>query len=355
MFEQVQWAGDRRPNVTKETQYESLRRRFRKRLQLEWRKFRSGDASLISAMATVFFGALTVMLLVVLVNKGLGWLETPHVRDLSSLPKQLTVIVPTYKELDNITPLTERVLKATGDAGLETELILVDDNSQDGSVEKVLELQNKGYNVTIIVRKKERGLSSAVLTGMQHATYSTMLVMDADLSHPPEVVPAVALKVMTGEADFSLGSRYVHGGGTQDWPLIRRIISWGATVLARPLVSVSDPMSGFFAIRKSLLDEAHGTLNPLGFKIALELMVKCAPHNVVEVPYTFTDRLAGQSKLKFKTQIQYLRHLLSLYWYMYPITTLVVFALAIAVVVAMATYLASRSRRAADLPMHSKR
>jgi len=139
-----------------------------------------------------------------------------------------------------------------------------------------------------------------------------------------------------GRADFALGSRYMDGGQIKDWPLSRRIISMGATVLARPLVGVTDPMSGFFAVRKATWVDHADKLNPTGFKIALEFMVKCSIHRILEVPITFKDRVHGESKLKLHTQVLYVWQLLNLYWFEYPLLVLAVGCLGVATVAVLA-------------------
>jgi dolichol-phosphate mannosyltransferase len=182
---------------------------------------------------------------------------------MESAKRSLSIIVPTYREAANLRPLCERVFAATRAAGIDAELLIVDDDSNDGSEEIVREL-GREYDVHIHVRKGERGLSSAVVAGFARANHDTLLVMDADLSHPPESVPAVAEPVFAAAADFVVGSRYVGGGRVQeDWPLLRRLNSWGATLLARLLTPVRDPMTGFFCLRKETWQRAQ-KLNPIG-------------------------------------------------------------------------------------------
>jgi len=236
---------------------------------------------------------------------------------------KVSVIVPTYKESKNVKALTERLFKATRAANIDAELVLVDDDSGQDTKDTlaiVEKLKNEGYNVRVRVRTKKegKGLSSAVLVGLKETNRDYCLVMDADLQHEPESVPAVLAPVIKGEADFAVGSRHVGGGVTsEDWPLVRRIISWGATALARPLTSCSDPMSGFFALPRSTLERAK-YLNPTGYKIGLELMVRCRCNKIVEVPIQFRDREAGESKLTMKQNLLYVAHLGRLYWFSYP-------------------------------------
>lgn len=240
-----------------------------------------------------------------------------------------SVIVPAYKEKLNIRPLTTRLFAALGNEdGQRTELIFVDDNSRDGSVEEVEALKREGYpRVRIIVRTEERGLSSAVLRGFHEAEGEYLVCMDADLQHPPESVPQL-IKELRDHA-FVLGTRYAPGVGIdKDWPLHRRVISSTARAMARPLTTASDPMSGFFGLQKKYLLRANTKdINSQGFKIALELLAKLPlpkdPDQALgEVPFSFGVRTEGESKLSGKVIIQYLSQLYQLYVYRYGLVTL---------------------------------
>jgi len=224
----------------------------------------------------------------------------------------ISVVVPTYREAENIPHVIERLDRLRKEQGINLELLFVDDNSQDGSVEAV---RACGHDwVRIIVRTGNRGLSPAVVDGFRAAKNPVLVCMDGDLSHPPEQIPNLILGLETGQ-QMMLGSRYVSGGSTDDnWGLFRWLNSRIATLLARPLTHVRDPMSGFFAIRRSTFLNARN-LNPVGYKIALELIAKCGINNVGEIPIRFTDRVRGHSKLTFKEQLKYLQHLRRLYMY----------------------------------------
>lgn len=225
----------------------------------------------------------------------------------------VSIIVPTYKEALNLEVLVPRIGQTMSDAEISGEIIIVDDNSADGTVEVCRKLSS-GNRLRLHVRLEERGLSSAVLAGMELATGEILLVMDADLSHPPEKIPELIQALKDPEVDFVIGSRYVAGGSTaNDWGLFRWLNSKGATLLAWPLTSCKDPMAGFFALRRQTYAAAVGQLDPIGYKIGLELIVKCRCRHVAEVPITFEDRLHGQSKLTWKEQLNYLRHLGRLY------------------------------------------
>lgn len=222
----------------------------------------------------------------------------------------VSIVIPTYKEVENIPLIIERIDQVRRTHGMTLELFFMDDDSQDGSVEVVGAC---GHDwVRIIVRTSDRGLSQAVIEGFHAARYPVLVCMDCDLSHPPEIIPQMLLALSTGQ-QFVIGSRYVPGGSTDDdWGLFRYMNSLVATLLARPLTSARDPMSGFFALRRSYFEQARN-LNPVGYKIGLELITKCGFENVAEIPIHFTDRIHGESKLSFKEQLKYLAHIRRLY------------------------------------------
>jgi dolichol-phosphate mannosyltransferase len=226
----------------------------------------------------------------------------------------LSIIVPTYKEVENIPHLIERLEQVRQSSGMDLEVLLMDDDSKDGSAELV---EKMGLPwVRLITRTADRGLSAAVLDGLGRAEHQYLAVMDADLSHPPEKLPEMITELRNG-ADFVVGSRFAKGGTTDDdWGLFRWLNSRVATVLAMPLCSINDPMSGFFAMERGTF--LRGTeFSPVGYKIGLELLLKCRCHKVVEVPIHFSDRQFGQSKLSLKEQIKYLQHVRRLYIFKY--------------------------------------
>lgn len=225
-------------------------------------------------------------------------------------PQSLSVVVPTYREAKNLPLLIKRLDLLVSKHGWDLELLIMDDDSRDGSEEIVRSLKKPW--VKFVTRTQDRGLSPAVLDGFCLATREKVIVMDADLSHPPESIPDMLTALDRGH-DFVLGSRYVPGASTDDtWGLFRWMNSKIATLLAYPLVSVTDPMSGFFAINKCSLSKAP-YLNPVGYKIGLELLVKCGCKNVHEIPIHFANRVHGESKLSLKEQLRYLQHLRRLY------------------------------------------
>lgn len=224
-------------------------------------------------------------------------------------PLRLSVVVPTYNERDNLPTLAERVFKNCDPR--TSELIIVDDASPDGTARVASELAAR-YPVRCVVRTNDRGLATAVVAGFDAARGTSVVVMDADLSHPPEHIPNLLAPLDNPTVNMVIGSRFVPGGRVDlDWPLHRRLNSWCGRMLARPLTSVRDMMAGFFAVRRADLNLAP--LDPIGYKIALELIVRHRWRNVVEVPITFCDRAAGQTKLNLAEQLRYVRHLWRLY------------------------------------------
>jgi len=225
---------------------------------------------------------------------------------------EITVIVPTYLEAENLPVLVPRIVRALKSARREGEILVVDDDSPDNTEEVCADLATL-FPIRLLVRRGERGLAGAVLHAIERSEGEIVAVMDADLSHPPEKLGELLAALDEKGVDFALGSRYVEGGSTEaGWGLDRLINSRVATLLAGPLTRVSDPMTGFFALRRSTYQRAS-VLDPLGFKIALELMVKCRCRKVVEIPIHFGQRLRGESKLSFRERFDYLRHLARLY------------------------------------------
>lgn len=222
---------------------------------------------------------------------------------------EYSVVVPTYCERENLPLLTERIAAAVSPLGKNYEIIIVDDDSQDGTEETIADLAGKGYPISLILRKDQRGLSSAVLRGFREAQGDMLICMDADLSHPPEAIPELIRSFDDPDIEFVLGSRYVSGASTDSqWGWFRWLNSKVATLLARPFTRAKDPMSGFFAIPREVFAKAD-TLDPIGYKIALELIVKCRCKNIREIPIHFCDRQFGQSKLNLTEQLRYLKHL----------------------------------------------
>lgn len=226
----------------------------------------------------------------------------------------LSVILPTYNEATNmalIIPALTSVFRANQ---LDAEIIVVDDNSPDGTIEVVNKLAHQ-YPVRAHKRLAQRGLAASVIEGFQIAKGEILIVMDADLSHPVDRIPAMLEPILNNEADITVGSRYIKGGGCSDWSWIRRVVSRGAGLLARGITPLSDPTTGFMAVRKSIVENIE--LNPVGWKIVLETVIKTqAPTK--EIPIIFCDRQHGESKLTASVQLLYLLHLWKLYGFRRP-------------------------------------
>jgi dolichol-phosphate mannosyltransferase len=229
----------------------------------------------------------------------------------------ISIIIPTLREAGNLPTLTERIASAI--SGRAFEIIFVDDDSRDGT-EDVCTTLARTFPVRLITRTDTfDGLGGAVLRGINESKGQTLVVMDADLQHPPEKIPELIAAIESGSAEFCVGSRYVPGGTTSEhWSIFRKVNSRFATLLARPFAgSIRDPMSGFFALSRSTFDRGE-YLAPLGYKIGLELICKCRASPVVEVPIHFESRRTGHSKLTLKQQFRYLEHLSRLYDFCFP-------------------------------------
>ena len=225
----------------------------------------------------------------------------------------LSIVVPTYNEAENIPTLVERVQSALSD--IDFEMIIVDDNSPDGTALIAQNLKEKYGFLQVVKRTHERDLATAVVEGFKHSTGDVLTVMDADLQHPPERISQLLERIKDG-ADIVVGSRYVPGGEIEAWPLKRRFYSKGARAVAYLLLprcrNVKDPMSGFFMVRQEVLDGVE--LHPIGYKILLEILIRGKYQRVDEIPITFKDRERGTSSLAFNEYGKYTRHLLRLSW-----------------------------------------
>lgn len=222
----------------------------------------------------------------------------------------LTVVIPTYQERGNVEPLCRRLEEARARLGEPLEVLMVDDRSEDGTAAHAGQLLFQTGLGRVIERDGVRDLSQAVLEGLRQARGDLIGVMDADLSHPPELLSSLVGAIRSG-CDIAVASRYVPGGGVANWPWLRRGLSRLANGLARPLTRVHDATSGYFVGRASVLRAARA--QPEGFKILLELLATTRQLRVVEVPYRFQDRRVGASKLAFRPLWLYLKQLGRLY------------------------------------------
>ena len=224
----------------------------------------------------------------------------------------ISLVVPAYNERGNIELLVERAGAALAATGEPFELIIVDDNSPDGTADAVRALQTSRPWLRLLVRTEDRGLSSAVIAGWDASHGEVLGCMDADLQHPPEVLTKLVHALRTSGADIVVGSRHVSGGGVSDWSLARRFVSWTATLLATLAVpgtlgEVRDPMSGFFLLRRAVIRSA--SLKPRGYKILLEVLAKGDYRAVREVPFVFQERIEGGSKIGSSVIWDYVVHL----------------------------------------------
>jgi len=233
--------------------------------------------------------------------------------------KSLSVIVPTYNESKNIVGILDSLRKHLP-IGIDTEIIVVDDNSPDGTgniVEEYAKNSKKenSQSVQIIHRKTERGLSSAILAGIKYAKGDSVVVMDSDFSHPPQTIPKMIEELQKSECDIVVASRYVNGGSVKGWPFKRKIISKGATKIARHGlgIKIKDPMSGFFAFKRHIINNIK--FDAIGYKILLEILVKARGVKVKEIPYEFINREEGSSKLDTSVAMDYVKSLWKLYRY----------------------------------------
>lgn len=222
----------------------------------------------------------------------------------------VSVVVPTLNEADNIDPLLTRLFAALRGRTFDVEVVVVDDGSEDQTRDRVRAWEGD-HPVRLLERVKDGGLSGAVLAGAEMARGAVVVVIDADLSHPPEKVPELVEPILCDEADMVVGSRYVRGGSTPGWPMIRRLMSRTASWLAWPIVDIRDPMSGFFAVRRA--DMLRIGMGADGFKIGLELLAGgTETMRVAEVPIEFRDRTHGESKLGAGVVMSYLKRLRAL-------------------------------------------
>ncbi len=224
---------------------------------------------------------------------------------------KFSIVVPTYNEAEGIERLILALNEVFEQNGLDGEIVVVDDNSPDGTGAIVDRLSER-YPVRCLHRPGKLGLSSGVIEGWKFARPQSEALgaMDADFSHDPKVIPAMVRALEEGYG-LAVGSRYVKGGGIRNWPLRRKITSLVAIALAKPLTPLRDITSGFFLVKRSALEGVE--LDPIGFKIGLEVIAKAHYGKALEVPYVFTDRVAGQSKLNRGEIFNYLRQLRRIY------------------------------------------
>lgn len=235
-------------------------------------------------------------------------IEAPHTL------QKLALAIPTLREADNIPVLLDRVRAALDPLKLNYEILIVDDDSQDGTEEIVNEIGKADPRIRLLVRKGKRGLSGAILHGWANTDAAILGVMDADLQHPPELLPDLIASMFSG-SDLVIGSRYTAGGGLGEWNPIRKLISAAAVWATWPIqhsgLRAKDPMSGFFLVRRDCLNGI--AFQEAGFKLLLEVLVRARLTSVREVPFAFGQRYRGASKANVKTAVDYGKLLARLY------------------------------------------
>jgi dolichol-phosphate mannosyltransferase len=237
-------------------------------------------------------------------------------------PLKFSLVLPTYKESQNIQKIVQ-ILSDLLDGYIpgQYELIVVDDNSPDLTWKVAQELLPDYPQLRVMRRQSEKGLSTAVVRGWQVARGEILGVIDADLQHPPEVLLQL-LQEMERGADLALASRHVEGGGVSEWSAVRRFLSRGAQMLGLIILPevigrLSDPMSGYFMVRRSAMIGA--SLSPVGYKILIEVAARGKIRWIAEAGYVFREREAGESKVTWKQYIEYIQHLLRLRLSLWPV------------------------------------
>lgn len=223
----------------------------------------------------------------------------------------VSVVIPTYNERENVAPMVRSCRRAL--AEYDAEVIVVDDDSPDGTWRRVDREFGDADDVRLVRRVDDQGLATAVVEGFDASRNEHLGVIDGDFQHPPGRLPDLVDALQTFRADVAVGSRYLAHGGIEEWSSGRKALSYGATLMTRTLVPdarrLSDPLSGFFAVRRDLVDDV--SLSPTGYKILLEILTKCSVDRIAEVPFTFSDRDSGESKATVDEYAKFLNHLVS--------------------------------------------
>jgi dolichol-phosphate mannosyltransferase len=227
---------------------------------------------------------------------------------------KLAIVIPAFREAGNIRELLERIQRSVDPLGVTYESIVVDDDSGDGIESLVKELSDKDPRIRLLVRKNVRGLAGAIMYGWHNTDAEILGAIDADLQHPPELLPQLWHALQSG-ADSVVASRYAPQSSRPNWNRFRHLVSqlaiWMARPLQKPAIRVWDPMSGFFLVRRSCIETVP--FQTEGFKILLEILARGKIRSVVEVPFTFGKRHAGKSKASPRVAIDYLRLLMRLW------------------------------------------
>jgi dolichol-phosphate mannosyltransferase len=222
-------------------------------------------------------------------------------------PQRFALVVPTLNEAGNIRTLLDRAVPALGKQSLHWEVLVVDDESVDNTADIVREYGRTNSRVRLAVRQGQRGLAGAVTYGWTQTDADLLGVIDADLQHPPELLPEL-LREIVGGVDIAIASRYIRPHSMDGWNPVRRLISRASSLASKtvqnPKLKVADPMSGFFVVRRECIDEID--FQPTGFKLLLEILAKGRIRSVKEIPYKFELRQHGKSKANLMTGVHYL-------------------------------------------------
>jgi dolichol-phosphate mannosyltransferase len=240
--------------------------------------------------------------------------EPPVAGRVKRAQEKLALVIPTLCEVENIGGLLHHIRSIIDPLKIPYEILVVDDDSRDGTAEVVSAIAAEDPRVRLLVRKGQRGLSGAVIYGWQRTDAAILGVMDADLQHPPELLPKLLAPMLDGR-DLAIGSRYTPGGELGAWNPARKLLSAAAVWVTWPLqkarLRAKDPMSGFFMVRRECLDQVK--LQSAGFKLLLEILVRGRIRSVEEVPFVFGQRYRGASKANFRVAWDYARLLGRLY------------------------------------------
>lgn len=218
---------------------------------------------------------------------------------------KVSIVVPTFNESKNIESLVKEIKTNVP----KIEIVIVDDNSPDGTGKLADNISRKTKNVVVVHRYDKKGLGSAILDGFEASHGDVVGVIDADFSHPPFLLPKMIEKIDEGY-DLVIGSRYVKDGGIENWQFTRRIVSKTAIKLSRFLTNVKDPVSGFFLVKKSSIKDVK--LSSRSWKVLLDIIVKGKYSKAAEIPFIFTTRKEGKSKIAAKEYMNYILHLAEL-------------------------------------------
>lgn len=232
-----------------------------------------------------------------------------------SVREKLALVIPTLREAGNIRGVLDHTRSVLDPLGIRYEIIVVDDDSDDGTGEIVSAIALEDPHVRLIVRKGAKGVAGATLLGWQNTDATILGEMDADLQHPPELLPALISAILAGH-DAAIGSRYAEGGSLGDWNPARKLLSaaalWVALPVQRKQIRAQDPTSGFFLVRRECLGQIQ--FQRSGFKLLLEILVRGRIGSIREIPFAFRSRDHGTSKATFQVACEYAGLLSKLYW-----------------------------------------